>query len=145
VGRVRHTALSLSVKTFSPSNLCSPTVDRAKVMAVCAPPCARARASCSERALVGRPMPDQAKQAGPVLLCRPGQAGHESTVALGHTVISAQWPSWVRKSLFYFPELLNPLQNFQNSYQIYFLPKNYETSSLILLNSRSIQEKYITQ
>jgi hypothetical protein len=30
-------------------------------------------------------------------------------------------------------------------YQIHFLPKNYETSSIILLILRSIQEKYKTQ
>jgi hypothetical protein len=43
------------------------------------------------------------------------------------------------KSLFHFPGYFKSDSNFQNSYQIHFLSKNYETSSIILLNSRSIQ------
>jgi hypothetical protein len=49
------------------------------------------------------------------------------------------------KSLFHFPGYFKSDSNFQNSYQIHFLSKNYETRCIILLNSRSIQEKYKTQ
>jgi hypothetical protein len=85
--------MSLSVKTFSPSDLRSPTVDRVKVMVVCAP----------GSALVGRPTLGQAKEAGPALLCQPG---HERTVALGHALISAQWTIWGKEIPFLFPRIV---------------------------------------
>jgi hypothetical protein len=43
------------------------------------------------------------------------------------------------KFIFHFLGYFKSDSNFQNSYQIHFLSKNYETSSIILLNLRSIQ------
>jgi hypothetical protein len=122
-GHVRHTTLSLSVKTFSSSDLCSPTIDRAKVMVVSAPPRARPRASHSGCALVDRPMPGQAKQVGPALLCQSGQVGRERTVALGHAPVSGQWPSWGKEIPFLFPRIVKSISK---------LPKIISNSFLVL-------------
>jgi hypothetical protein len=68
-------------------------------------PRARSGKRCG-RALVGRPTPGQAKLTGPALLCRPDQAGHERTVALGHVPILAQWPIWGKEIPFLFSRIV---------------------------------------
>jgi hypothetical protein len=52
---------------------------------------------------------------------------------------------WEFKIPFSFSRLFQIHANFQNSYQIQYSSKIHETSLIILLNSRSIQEKYKTQ
>jgi hypothetical protein len=79
----------------------------------------------------------------------------QTTLALlGQAVFvrGAGLPAWFRpiapevnSTIFLFSEMIQIYFNFQNSYQIYFLSSIHETSFIILLNLRCIQEKYKTQ
>jgi hypothetical protein len=62
-----------------------------------------------------------------------------------HVGKSAQGWFWEFKIPFLFSRLFQIHAKFQNSYQIQYSSKIHETSFIILLNSRSIQEKYKTQ
>jgi hypothetical protein len=75
---------------------------------------------------------------------RPGWADFR-TVELGRRPVLAHWAGVYLKPIFYFQIQFNSSSNSRNSYLFEYLSKIHEINYVILLNSRSIQEKYKTQ
>jgi hypothetical protein len=74
-----------------------------------------------------------------------GQAGHVRRACWAACSVSGQWSGVQFKILFLFPIQFSSSSNFGNSYLSEYLFKIHETNFIILLNLRSIQEKYKTQ